>query len=484
MRFGKNIAIYAGADLLGRSIGLLTSPLTTRLLTPEQYGAFPLLSAIWGMVALAQYGGMDSAYPFFRAQPGNSERKVIVSASIVATLSVAFICGSFVLLALSWPWLGNYAEVTRLELVLFLLGLAPNALIGWYLYLLRYMHQAAAFARISVLGRVVGAMLSLPVMLMAAQENRLAVMFAAVLGLQLITFPWSLWELARLKAWPYTREFFSPDLARGMFRYGILLVPGAIVYSISIVADRILVGWFGGPQEVAILALALSLGAFVLMLKGWFALVWEPHLVGWLATGKPQAYLPRLQTVLTGLTVIFCFLATLSGVWSDWVITIVYPASYLRAAALIPWLLLAGTCSVLSLVAVTTVMIANSPRFHLPIYTCALLINVGIGVLTIPRLGALGAAFGNLSSELFIVSAWTFVGRFILKNLKLSFNLSILLGAGSALFLLLYHPGMFLPRQPSLERVLLTFIIMLIGAAIIWKYRLIRGWTRTVEAQS
>ena len=87
MRFGKNIIIYAGADLAGKSIGLLTSPLLTRLLTPEQFGPTALVLATWGTVTWLQYGGMDNALPFFLAQSDQETHKkqVLVTSTFLAS---------------------------------------------------------------------------------------------------------------------------------------------------------------------------------------------------------------------------------------------------------------------------------------------------------------------------------------------------------------------------------------------------------------
>lgn len=482
MRLGKNMAIYASADLLGRSIGLLTSPIMTRLLTPKQYGASPLLAAVWAMVVLAQYGGMDWAYPFFRSQDTEDkhQREILVTASIVATFSAFMVWGGFCLVAFVGPWFEDYAGVNKLELSLFLLGLAPAALTGWYLYMLRFMHQALPFARVNLLGRVVSVIVALPLLLLVVQKDRLSVMFAVSFVVQLFASGWALWELRRIRAWPYVRNLFLPGLSRQMLRYGIVLVPSGLIYSISFVADRLLLGWFAGPEQVAILALAISIGSLALMLKSWFALVWDPHLVEWVSTKDPKVYQPKLQTALVGLSVVFFSLTCLSAIWSDWVVTFLYPPYYTQTIRLIPILILTGACSVLSLVAIATALIAHTPKYHLPIYTCALLINITIGVLTIPKLGALGAVLGTLSSEIFILTSWVTLGTFKLKNLNLNWSITVILGGFSIFFIIFYKPGILLQSQHLLERLLATLIFITLAIYLLWWQRPEDGWKKAL----
>jgi O-antigen/teichoic acid export membrane protein len=267
MKLGRNMIIYASADLLGRSIGLIASPISTRLLTPEQYGAAPLLGAVWATIALFQYGGMDSAYPFFRSQAEDNQREIVVTSTVVATLSFGLVWLCFAGCGLIQPWLQTYAKVSQLELIFFLLGLVPGSLIGWYLYLLRFMHQAMPFVRINLLGRVLGVLIALPIVYFTPSQWRLLVIFAVGATLQLVGLAWAFWEFRQLKIQLYRPVDFSKKLGLKMFRYGIVLVPGAVVYSISFVADRLLVGWLAGPDEVAILTLAISLAAIALLLK-------------------------------------------------------------------------------------------------------------------------------------------------------------------------------------------------------------------------
>ena len=483
MKLGKNMIIYAGADLLGRSIGLITSPISTRLLTPDQYGACPLLTAVWSMVALAQYGGMDSAYPFFRAQDKDNqdEKNIFITSTCVATLSLLIVWGIFTLFAITSPWLQNYALVSKLELVLFLLSLVPTCLTGWYLYLLRFMHQALPFARVSLLGRVAGIVLTLPLMTIVPQGDRLVVMFSVLLIVQLVALVWTLKEFKDLDIWLYQYKDFSVSLARKMMRYGTILIPGAMIYAMSAVADRLLVGWFATPGEVAILTLGISLSSIVLMLKKWFALVWDPHLVEWVANKDTKIYLPKLQAVAIALSSIFFPLSCLSDIWGDWFINIMYPTSYESTARLVPFITLVGSVSILSLVAVTTVMIANSPKYHLPIYSTALLINCLTGILLIPNLGALGAVLGTLAAEVFILIAWIGLGRIILNNLNINWHFPAILAIMTGVFISFYHPGIIWSSHEMIERFLLTTILIVASLACLWWYRPHQGWKQILS---
>lgn len=462
MKFGKNITIYAIADLLGRSIGLLVSPITTRLLTPEQYGAIPLLTAVWSVVALLQYAGMDWSYPFFKAQDkGNNQWKdILITSTVIATTSFIIIWIIFALVVLLSPILTNYANVTKFELLIFLLGLIPTVLTRWYLYILRFMHKAYSFARISLIGRIGSAIIALPLMFIVTQDNRLIVKFATIFIVNFIALFFAFWEFKKLNIRLYSKRFFSFVLGKKMFTYGIFLVPGGVIYSLFSVSDRILVGWISGTEEVAILFLGVSIGSLILIIKGWLSLVWDPHLVEWISTKNPNIYLPKLQLAIIIFSIIFFPIVCLSAVWSDFFVNLLYPTYYKPAAELIPYMIFAGSFSVLSLVGVSTVMIANTPKFHLPIYGIGLVVNIIIGVITIPKFGALGAVIGTLSAEIIILIGWITLGKFILKNLHLNWMITIIIGCLILVFIVFYKPGIILPDELILDRLFISTIII------------------------
>ena len=78
MNFKKSLFVYGLIDVFAKLIGLITSPITTRLLTLTQYGAGPLLAAIWSPISLFLYFGMDWAMPYFLAKKEYKDNKNLI----------------------------------------------------------------------------------------------------------------------------------------------------------------------------------------------------------------------------------------------------------------------------------------------------------------------------------------------------------------------------------------------------------------------
>lgn len=467
-RFGRNLALLAVADICGAMIGLLTSPIMTRLLTPEQYGAAPLMAAAWAIVAALQYGGMDSAFPFFRAQGKEPRLSIIGTSTRIAMLSALGLVLVFGAGGLAMPYIRELAQVGSIEFAVFAIGLLPAAWIGWQLYLLRFEHRAGYFAILTLFGRVVGVLAALPLIYLAEQQDRLLVSIAVTTAVA-----WLAWLLGRglVRRSGLGRDAtdFSGALGSRLARYGIALVPGAMVYSLTVIADRLIVGEWGGPSQAAVYVLAASICSAPLMLKTWFGRVWSPHLVEWIATKDESIYMPRLQTAFDLMALVMFSLAIFGTIWADPVIDLIYPPHYLAAAAIVPWLLLGGAVSTLSLVQVATVLLANTPKFHLPIYALGLSVNVAACLILIPELGPRGAGMATALSELTIFAFWLFLGYVWLANLRLRLSTTIVAAALAVTACICYEAGLIPPDGTILGRLYLTLGFGAIITLLVWR---------------
>jgi O-antigen/teichoic acid export membrane protein len=476
-RFGRDMLTYAGADLMGSAIGLVLSPLFTRLFTPEQYGAQAAISAIWSFLMLAQFGGMDSAYPVFRSRTGDLavRRRLLVSASFVAVGSALVVSGGFSVVLIATDWVTAYAGVSRREALTYAMTLAPGAVMAWFLYLLRYERRAMAFARVSLVGRMMASLVLVPVLMLTSVEDRLWASFATVAfatGVAAL-LGWS--ELSRAELGPFSRPEFERSQALAMWRFGIVLIPGYAVYAGTAVLDRLLVTWISGPAETALLALALRLGMVASMLKSWFALVWDPQLIDWVATMPHAALLARLQDAIGWISRGAFLVVCLAALWSQPVVDMLYPESYAPVASMLPWVAVGLGASTLSLVGVATTTLARTPRLHLPVYFVGFLVTLALGLWLVPKGGALGAVAAVAGGEATILLAWTTIGHWWLGNLPLRWWPALSLLILGALVAGIYRPGIVLPTWPLVEQVAATFVVLaVVGLPLvrrIWSVR-------------
>lgn len=441
MRMLRNIAVFTVVDAAGLAIGLLTSPITTRLLTPEQYGALPLLMAVWSVVAIMQFAGMDSAFIIYNARKSHDRRSTLVTSTIIATLAAIVVWAGFTAFSLGTSWLPAYAGVSTLELSGFLLWMLANTLLAWQLQLLRFMHEAIRFAKITLIGRIASVLVALPVMYVLPQEQRLAASLYTYAAFSWLSLALAIREVRQAGNDPYDRAYYAAHLVRPMLMLGTALIPGALVYSLCSVTDKLLLGWYSNTADVAVFSLAGAVAGVALVLKLAFSRTWDPHMVDWIATGDQQVYLPRLQTATSIISPLVLLTTLLALVWGDTLFALVFPPAYANAGAIMPVLVLAGMLSTLSLVAIATETISGKARYRLPVYLAGLTSNVAVCVYFIPSHGALAAAYGTLAGEALVLLLWAIIGRWLLGNLKIKWGVSYICVIAGIFLCLTYRPG-------------------------------------------
>ncbi|MEM4326268.1 MAG: oligosaccharide flippase family protein [Candidatus Pacearchaeota archaeon] len=416
----RQFAFFSSADILGLITGLISAPISTRLLTIEQYGAIPTLQAIWAAFVTFQFGGMDWAYPFFASNRKYDIRSVQATSFYVASFSSILVWFIYT----GWLFLSNFgyknAGMNFIELTFFVSSILPRSLIDWYLYSLRFQLKEKHYAKISVFLRVLS-LIPLPILILFEQEDRLAIYIALTSILTWICFFWSFISL-RDSNYEINFRFFSFKILKDMLGYSLLLTLGGAIYSLFVVADRFLISVFHGSKEMAIFNLAANIGGLVLLAKALFGRIFEPYLVQWIANESPKIYLPKLQKTLDLLALFMSFYFLIFLLWSKHIVGLIFPRDYIGSAYIIPLIALSGAISSLSLVLVASTLIAKKKQFHMVVYSIGLIINSALGIVLIPKIGASGAVWGTILGEFAILISWLVIDRKFLRVLNLKMN--------------------------------------------------------------
>ena len=480
MKTTRKLSLFAVSDIIGLAIGTVMSPITTRLLTPAQYGAIPVVSAIWVMFAVFQFGTMDYSFPFFSSHSSKwGKGNVHLTSTRLSVIGASITWRMFG----GWLIISGYgtqrAGLQAVEVVVYIVSLLPLILNGWQLYIMRYELMAVEFTKLTILGRVLPPIMSIPPILLVSQEDRLLVQLGFGCVANWIAYAWG----ARLlKGNRNDKESCVIDrrLAKEMLRYGLLLVPGGVIYSSFTAVDRFLLSSFRTAPEMAIFVLASSIGGIALIFKSWFSRVFDPLLVRWVAEKQPEQLKMKLQGTLNVLALGMSLIALMSLLWSKYIVRLLYPSEYQDAAFVIPVVVMAGVLSSLSLVFIAAPLIAQKAKYHIPVYTIGLIVNAIFGLVLIPPHGVAGAAWGTLFGEGAILFAWIFIGRYVLKNVSLRMGIAATMVTVSILCVLISSIA---PITMSLKyTAILTLAVILIAVPLFFHIIRQNSWLQAIAS--
>lgn len=463
----KRLASYAGVDILAAALGLITSPIITRLLSVEQYGAISYMTAIWTPFLVARYAGIDYSFVFFKARKGVDQAALIEACTKVVGFSGIVVIGIF----FGFVWISDVFRddqvIGRYELWIFILSLFPIALVDWLLLILRFAHKAKIYAKISIVQKIVVLVVVLPALYQAEQEYRLIVYFSVIVASSVVAFFYAVNLMKKAGLSPFNWRFNSGLMVKELLSYGLFLVPGGILYSFISVADKLLVGALVGVKGVAVLALAITLSAPITMLNKWVSLVLNPLITDWIRELDQSDYSENLNHVLKCLAVIFLPVVGFVTIWAKPVVVLLYTRDYYESARLIPVISFAGVLAVLTFVAISTVLISQKKSTTLKVNIVALIANVSLSFYLIPLYGAVGAAWGTVLAELLILWSWAYLGTVYYKNLILDWKQILLVILLTLLFVM--HGSFYFSTEIGLmERGAVSFACLILAVIYFW----------------
>lgn len=263
-RFSRRLAVLSGGTVLGQAVLVLSSPLLTRLYTPEEFGTLAVFSSFSSIFAVAMAWRYEHAVPI--CEDDLDAAAVAVAAAAAATLSSTFLA---VLVALAGADLAARLGMPQLAVLFWLLPLFllffgwSHPLAYWAIRRGRFRGNAAG-----VFGQFTGqagAQLGLGVLgaggtgLVVGYGLGYLVRFAILLG-GLRRADLAL--LARVEARRVGR------VARAQWRFPAFAAPSALLQSVSQMLPAVLVAVLYGPAMAGLFGLGQRvMGAPVRMLS-------------------------------------------------------------------------------------------------------------------------------------------------------------------------------------------------------------------------
>jgi len=456
----SDIAIYSSGSLLIKGMSLISAPIYTRIFDPGQYGAWSFINVLATFLTGILILGGDNAYTRFFFQCESEEEKRTLSATWFSFLAL----WSVVVLALVLPFSGTLADWllgTPGYRGALAIGFISSPLLMMNLILsqaLRNRFQAKAFAALNVSTAVLT--LSLAVTFVLVFELGVAGALLGAAAAALIMIPVRLWFIRDLLEWRFSVVFLKKLLA-----FGLPLVPMNVAFWLFSNADRLMLSRLATLEEVGLYSIAAAMAAVLMLLQTSVGQSWLPHAIKVYEENREQAAEVFKKTMV--------FLLAASGVvvtgfvaLAQEVIFILVPPAYYASFAAIPFLAAGFLFFTSAQVSAVGIMVKNKTVYIMLACWLVAVINIGLNILLIPRLGIAGAGAATGMSYILFAASYAFISRrlwpvdYPLKTIAVL--LGVPLGAVAAISLVA-----FFGPSIALNLALKLLILALTGALIL-----------------
>jgi O-antigen/teichoic acid export membrane protein len=388
-RLGKHTAVYGLGGLVSRILAVLLLPLYTSYLGPRGFGKIETVVALTTVLVIVLRLGISSAFfRFYFDTKDDAERRLVVRTSFWFTMTMAtaglaagFIFATPIAHGLKLgddPWLVRAAFV----------GLWAQMNYEQLTSLFRVEERSVSFVIASVANVLitVGMTLLLVVGLHKGPTGAVVGNFVGTLCVYLVLLGYRRYQLGLE---------FSRDLLRQMNRFGMPLVPSALaLWAINFI-DRIFIAQYKGQAEVGVYSVAVRISSAIVFLMIAFRLAWPAFAY---SIEDDREAKRTYSYVLTYLLFVCSWVSLALGVLAPWLVEVLAPKSFHRAADAVALLAFASTAYAGYTVVAIGIGRARQTQLNWVVSGAAAVVNVVLNVILIPRYGMIGAAISTAAA--------------------------------------------------------------------------------------
>ncbi len=402
---------YVPSVIAPSLLGFALVPILTRLLTPEQYGAFALVSAAVAGVGAITNGWLTSSvlrmYPGAREQ-GYARRFLLIVASdgaISVLVSGLLLIGLTAVIRLS-------GSVQTRPVAIVAMVIVATALVGdASCSILRSRLRASAYS-LSMTVRAFGRLAGCAIGAYVADDRLLGALVGWAVGAALTSLVPA--ALATESGHPESaadaaESYRFRTLSRRLLAYGIPLSAGLVLQIVLSDVDRFLLQVLAGTREVGIYAAAYQLAsgcvgvavsipvlaALPLLMRTWDSTDGRE---------RTRALMPRLIQQYALLTLPATVAIAILG---RQLLLLVTSQAYVSGAPTMIPVALGVLFQGLGQYTTAGLLLVRRTQSLLVLLVVAVLVNTGVNLVLIPRLGMLGAGIATAIAYLvFAAGGW------------------------------------------------------------------------------
>ncbi len=242
---------YLGVSIISKGIGILTTPIFTRILTTEGYGEFTLYMSLlgFGSVICSAISSGSSIYNGLAKSGGNSGRflKTVLLLSIGFSVSICLLLFAFL----------PFFELDRIFYLPLSLQLLCDGVTAVALSSAKFRYEYKAVTVISLINAVLPPLIS--VILLKLTDFGYPVRIFSLLLVSLGVAIYSLIRIVKADR-PDNRQLIDRSMIKMALVYTLPMLPQAISGAVTAQADKLIISSKMGPSALGKYSVIYSMG--------------------------------------------------------------------------------------------------------------------------------------------------------------------------------------------------------------------------------
>lgn len=395
-------------------IGLLSTPIVTRLVLPEEYGRASMFVTITNLIIIVMTLGIDQSYVRFYNDEKEGNRPKLLRRSIKMPLLLNLALG-LILLVLYKPISKMIVEEVSFILVMLMLVHSTFSIVSKFALLnVRMKQKGKLYSLLTIFNKV--AYLIVVILAFTIFKNDYMTVVLATIIANLVMCLATI-ACDRISWFDFESKEPLKTTTRELINYGTPFIFSMAIIWIFQSIDRISVRAFSGLKEVGLYSGAMMIIALLTTVQGAFSTFWTP--VAYEKYNKnpedKQFFININEIVSLAMLVISILVIAFKDI-----LIIFIGKEYRGAEFIFPFLVLMPIMYTISETTVMGINFGKNTKAHINVAIISAVANVIGNLILVPKYGAMGAAVSTgLAYVVFFASRTYYANKFYKVKYKL-----------------------------------------------------------------
>lgn len=450
--FLKHFMVIGTGTLFNMLLGLITTPVITRIVDPLEYGQLSIFTMYSEIAVMILCMGLDQALVRYYYEQKDLEYKRALLFRCVKLPVILSILVSILVIILSGCSFVSF-EFTTLMMVMLSFYTFVQLIYRFSLLIVRLEYKSKIYSILTIVRKASYVLVILPLVYVIRREYLLLLVIANVVA-AVICVVGSV--IVQKKMW----NFFENDDKRcqipqkELLRYAYPYIISMGITTLFQAIDKISLNMYCTYKEVGIYSSTMSLVSIFAIVQKTFNTLWAPVAVEHYTNDKDDRLFYQKENQI--ITVVMFFIGISLILVKD-LFAILLGAKYREAAYILPFLIFNPIMYTISETTVTGLVFMKKSKMQVVIAAGACISNIIGNTILVPKFGCQGAAISTgiayivfftlrtvLANRYFYVDfklikfyiLTVVVSLYALYNMFISFNIGSIIGYGICFLIL------------------------------------------------
>lgn len=396
----KKLFSFSFGTWINTFISLLSTPIITYFIIPSEFGKASMFTLVYNIAYLVSLLGLDESYMRYYNKP-DTERKKLFWECLIPSLGVSLVISFIFLLFNERISLILFGNVYSSFGILFSMNLLTGILQRYNQLSIRMQKKGFSYSSIEITKKVT-AVLTTIIFLVFVSKNFYTLILGQIFGtISALTFGFLIDK--------ENRKFYWPDFmnVKEYLRYGLPIVPAALLYWLFSSIDRITLRQFSNFSEIGLYSASFKIVSIFSLFSTGFQNYWKPLAFERNEKSKDLDFYRKVSSIISFTMFTIGIFAIL---FKD-LITLMMAKNYRNVSHIMPFLALMPIMSLISETTVMGIYFSKKTYWHILVTLITSILNYFGNLALVPALGARGAAISTGISYVVFMFLRTFISE-------------------------------------------------------------------------